>query len=83
MPTRGILSCSVKTRSEIVVPIFVNGTVVGEVDVDSRVPAAFTDADRVFLEEVARITGEYIENRRRSVLRPANQDWLSVRLPSR
>ena len=53
------LSCSIKTRSEIVVPIFVDGKVVGEIDIDSHTPAAFTDADRAFLEEVARIVGNY------------------------
>jgi L-methionine (R)-S-oxide reductase len=55
------LSCSIKTRSEIVVPIFVRGRVVGEIDIDSHNPAAFTEADRIFLEEVAGIVGTYIE----------------------
>jgi len=54
------LSCSIKTRSEIVVPIFVDGKVAGEIDIDSHQPAAFADADRAFLEEVARIVGHYI-----------------------
>jgi L-methionine (R)-S-oxide reductase len=55
------LSCSIETRSEIVVPIYANGTVVGEIDIDSHDPAAFTEDDRVMLEEVARIVGRYIE----------------------
>jgi L-methionine (R)-S-oxide reductase len=55
------LSCSIATKSEIVVPIFANGTVVGEIDIDSHDTAAFKDDDRVFLEEVARIVGSYIE----------------------
>ncbi len=55
------LSCSIETKSEIVVPIYANGTVVGEIDIDSHDPAAFKDDDRVFLEEVARIVGSYIE----------------------
>jgi L-methionine (R)-S-oxide reductase len=55
------LSCSIDTRSEIVVPIYANGTVVGEIDIDSHDPAAFTDADRTFLEEAAAIVGSYIE----------------------
>lgn len=54
------LSCSIKTRSEIVVPIFVDGKVIGEIDADSHTPAAFTDADRAFLEEVAQIVGDYV-----------------------
>ena len=55
------LSCSIDTRSEIVVPIYVRGSVVGEIDIDSHDPAAFTDADRTFLEVAARIVGKYIE----------------------
>ena len=55
------LSCSIETKSEIVVPIYAHGKVVGEIDIDSHNPAAFTDDDRTFLEEAARIVGAYIE----------------------
>src|SRR5579872_889190 len=55
------LSCSIKTRSEIVVPIYAGGLVAGEIDIDSHMPAAFTEVDRGFLEELARIVGRYIE----------------------
>jgi L-methionine (R)-S-oxide reductase len=58
------LSCSIATKSEIVVPIYANGAVVGEIDIDSHDRAAFKDEDRVFLEEAARIVGSYIEGRR-------------------
>jgi GAF domain-containing protein len=47
------LACFASTRSEIVVPIAFEGRVVGEIDIDSDKPAAFTDADREFLERVA------------------------------
>jgi L-methionine (R)-S-oxide reductase len=47
------LACFVSTRSEIVVPIAYQGRVVGEIDIDSDVPAAFDEADRTFLERVA------------------------------
>ena len=57
------LSCSIKTKSEIVVPIAAHGKVVGEIDIDSHLPAAFAAADRAFLEEVAHIVGEFIEGR--------------------
>jgi GAF domain-containing protein len=49
------LACFVSTRSEIVVPIHRERRVVGEIDVDSDEPAAFDDADRAFLEAVARL----------------------------
>lgn len=56
------LSCSISTRSEIVVPIWANGQVVGELDIDSHSPAAFTDADRTFLQQVAEIVGDFISH---------------------
>jgi L-methionine (R)-S-oxide reductase len=56
------LSCSINTRSEIVVPIYVSGHVIGEIDIDSHDSAAFTQADQLFLEEVAQIVGTFIED---------------------
>jgi GAF domain-containing protein len=55
------LSCSIKTISEIVVPIRAQGRIVGEIDIDSHIRAAFTSVDREFLEEVSRIFGAYLE----------------------
>ena len=48
------LACSLKTRSEIVVPIEKLGYVFGEIDIDSHTPDAFGATDRRTLEEVAR-----------------------------
>jgi L-methionine (R)-S-oxide reductase len=47
------LACFPSTRSEIVVPIAYEGRVVGEIDIDSDKPAAFTEADRTLLDRVA------------------------------
>ena len=55
------LACSVETRSEIVVPIAVKGEVVGELDIDSHTPAAFTADDRQLVEHCARLVGRYLE----------------------
>jgi GAF domain-containing protein len=55
------LSCSIRTKSEIVVPIRAWDKVVGEIDIDSHSPAAFTQLDREFLEEAAKIVGGYLE----------------------
>jgi L-methionine (R)-S-oxide reductase len=55
------LSCSIETKSEIVVPIYAHGRVIGEIDIDSHDPAAFTQDDKALLEEVAQIVGAYIE----------------------
>ena len=48
------LACFVSTRREIVVPIVVDGDVVGEIDIDSDEPSAFDADDQAFLEQVAR-----------------------------
>ena len=51
------IACFLSTKSEIVVPILAEGTVVGEIDIDSDVPSAFGEEDKKFLEEVAAILG--------------------------
>ena len=53
------LSCSIETQSEIVAPVFVNGIVAGELDIDSHTPAAFTPEDQTFVEECAALAGTY------------------------
>jgi L-methionine (R)-S-oxide reductase len=47
------LACSLETRSEIVVPIMRDATVLGEIDVDSDRAAAFSAQDRALLEAIA------------------------------
>jgi GAF domain-containing protein len=47
------LACFTSTRSEIVVPIFSEGDVVGEIDIDGEELEAFGETDARFLEEVA------------------------------
>jgi L-methionine (R)-S-oxide reductase len=51
------VACSLESRSEIVVPIRRYGRVVGELDLDSDIPAAFTADDRALLEQVVEIIG--------------------------
>ena len=52
------LACFPHTRAEIVVPIFKDDGVIGEIDIDSDKQAAFTNEDRTFLEEVATLLAE-------------------------
>jgi len=49
------LACSLETKSELVVPIMRGNQVLGEVDVDSDDPAAFTEDDEELLEQAARL----------------------------
>ena len=46
------IACSFTVKSEIVVPLFVNGENIGQIDIDSHVLNPFTDADERFLEFV-------------------------------
>lgn len=55
------LACSLETKSEIVVPVFVDGKVVGELDIDSHFPAAFTADDRQLCEHAATVLGKFLE----------------------
>jgi len=57
------LSCSVETKSEIVAPVRVKDKIVGELDIDSHTPAAFTAEDRRLVEHCAALVGRYLENR--------------------
>ncbi len=55
------LACSVETKSEIVVPVFVGGQVAGELDIDSHFPAAFGFEDRELVEYCAQLVGKRLE----------------------
>jgi L-methionine (R)-S-oxide reductase len=57
------LACSIETKSEIVVPIFVHGKVAGELDIDSHFLAAFSDEDRELVEYCAQLVGKRLEGK--------------------
>lgn len=44
------IACSMTVKSEIVVPLFVKGKNIGQIDIDSHTLNAFTKEDQVFLE---------------------------------
>jgi L-methionine (R)-S-oxide reductase len=46
------IACSFTVKSEIVVPLFVNGENIGQIDIDSNLLDPFTEADEKFLEAV-------------------------------
>ena len=66
------LACSIKVKSEIVIPVFApggfdydrgkgSGDVIGEIDIDSHVKDAFTEEDRDFLESLALLVAADVE----------------------
>lgn len=46
------IACSITVKAEIVIPVFVNGENIGQIDIDSNTPDPFTEADERFLEFV-------------------------------
>ena len=46
------IACSITVKAEIVVPIFVKGKNIGQIDIDSNTPNPFTEDDERFLEFV-------------------------------
>ncbi|MFG1445774.1 MAG: GAF domain-containing protein [Thermoplasmatales archaeon] len=51
------IACFPETKSEIVAPIFRDGKVIGEVDIDSDFVDPFTNQDRHFLEQITNLIG--------------------------
>ena len=52
------ITCSITVKSEIVVPLFVEGKNIGQIDIDSHVIDPFTEADERFLEFVNQEVGK-------------------------
>ena len=46
------IACSFTVKSEIVVPLFVDGKNIGQIDIDSHVIDPFSELDERFLEFV-------------------------------
>lgn len=55
------LACSLETKSEIVVPVFAHDRVVGELDIDSHFPAAFTPEHQHLVQYCAMLVGKKLE----------------------
>ncbi|MDT0651015.1 GAF domain-containing protein [Autumnicola edwardsiae] len=55
------IACSINVKAEIVVPLFVDGENIGQIDIDSHTADPFSKEDEEFLEwvnkKVARIVG--------------------------
>lgn len=43
------IACSIDVKSEIVIPLFKDGNNIGQIDIDSNTPNAFTKQDEEFL----------------------------------
>jgi len=65
------IACSLNVKSEIVVPIFVKGQNIGQIDIDSHTANAFSKADEILLENINKWIAEVIDKEDIEVL-----DWL-------
>ena len=54
------ISCGWKVKSEIVIPIFVNGENIGQIDIDSHTSDIFSSKDEELLEFVCKKVGVLI-----------------------
>lgn len=54
------LSCSLHVKSEIVLPIFKDGTLAGELDIDSHTSTAFDHSDEIFLNQICLVVAGVI-----------------------
>ncbi|WP_296386078.1 GAF domain-containing protein [Winogradskyella sp.] len=54
------IACSISVKAEIVIPIFVNGENIGQIDIDSKTPDPFIEADERFLEFVCKEVAKLI-----------------------
>ena len=55
------IACSINVKSEIVIPLFVNGENIGQIDIDSHTPKAFSIADEEFLTWVNEQVSQVLE----------------------
>lgn len=56
------IACSIHVKAEIVVPIFVGGENIGQIDIDSETANPFTEADIELLEGVAAAVATLLES---------------------
>lgn len=54
------IACSINVKSEIVVPLFVDGKNIGQIDIDSNTIDAFDKKDEQFLELVNRMVASIL-----------------------
>ncbi|WP_115462121.1 GAF domain-containing protein [Winogradskyella aurantiaca] len=55
------IACSITVKAEIVVPLFINGENIGQIDIDSNTPDPFTEADERFLEFVCAEVAKFVD----------------------
>lgn len=52
------IACSIDVKSEIVVPLYLEGQLIGQIDIDSNTLKAFDHRDEHFLKEVNKVVAD-------------------------
>ena len=55
------ISCNIDVKSEIVVPLFLNNIIIGQINIDSNFPSAFNSHDELFLIEINSLVSKLLE----------------------
>ena len=55
---KNYISCNINVKSEIVVPILIDNINIGQIDVDSNTINAFSNMDKIFLEEICELVSK-------------------------
>ena len=71
----GHIACSSLSRSEIVVPLIIDGQVHSVLDIDSKEYNAFDETDRVELEKITTIVSEHLQSKERDIYFAAGCFW--------
>lgn len=58
----GHIACDSASKSEICIPIILNGELYGLLDVDSPITARFSNNEKLFLEEAVKIITDALKN---------------------
>lgn len=56
------IACNIDVKSEIVVPMFLEEDMIGQIDIDSNKPAAFGKTDEIFLSQICLLISQVIKN---------------------
>lgn len=59
----GHIACDSATRSELVCPIFKNGQVYGVLDLDSPLPARFTELEKNYMQQVCDLITGFLSHK--------------------
>jgi len=54
------ISCNINVKAEIVIPLFKNGSNIGQIDIDSNTANPFTKEDEQFLEWLNKQVAEFL-----------------------